>query len=244
MKIKYLVIACLFVGFKQINAQTGIGISNPDRSAQLDISSDRRGLLMPRIKLEKTTEEGPVLKPVATGLMVYNTQKMNDVVPGFYYWDETKKWVKVAKSDELSFDNLTPATTAGQVLTTILDTDNVTRKVEWRTPSAANVGRIITTSTNYTVLPTDYTIVASQLTGDITITLPDAGVNEGRMLSISQANVANASGDEVTVKFNMPVFYSDTLSKNELFASFYSPTGESLKIMLQSNGTNWIVIKT
>ncbi|RED22490.1 hypothetical protein BD847_3119 [Flavobacterium cutihirudinis] len=86
-------------------AQTGIGTVNPDNSAQLDITSNRRGLLIPRIALVKTTEQTPITAPAAS-LLVYNTANSNDVTPGFYYWDG--KWVRIAKSEDFNIDNLTP----------------------------------------------------------------------------------------------------------------------------------------
>lgn len=85
------------------HAQTGIGTFTPDKSARLDIYSDKTGFLMPRVALVKTIQQSPVTAP-ATSLMVYNTATSNDVTPGYYYWDG-QKWSRIAKSDELTFNN-------------------------------------------------------------------------------------------------------------------------------------------
>lgn len=69
----------------------GIGTSAPDPSAKLDIVSSDQGILIPRIALTQTTLAAPVISP-ETSLLVYNTASVNDVTPGFYYWDGTE-WV-------------------------------------------------------------------------------------------------------------------------------------------------------
>jgi hypothetical protein len=51
------------------NAQIGIGTSSPDSSALIDLSSTKKGLLIPRM----TTQEQSVLENPAIGLIVYNT---------------------------------------------------------------------------------------------------------------------------------------------------------------------------
>lgn len=421
-----LTFAVMGAGIYVSNAQTGIGTNNPDNSAQLDIYSNKRGVLLPRLQLVKTTEAGPVTGPVAS-LLIYNTATINDVTPGFYYWDGTK-WLRIARSDESTFANLTPdekaslkgdpgeqgpkgqdgtsvtikgsksdqdalpdtgnvvgdgyiidgnlwvwdgitfnnvgpiqgpkgdkgdagaaptigagnitgknliavsdgaenafkntdiSLTAGtdkQVLQTVGTTPtwvnassigdnlgnhtatqdltmsgrningalnvnasgtvtgaNLAATTKVTTPAAqiitgAGAGKVAVSDTDgnvvwtdpatiatsktaeitlvhesYAVLPADYTIIASKLSGDITITLPDAAANKGRILLISQTDVVNDAGNEVTVKFNVPVVYSDTMSKSELFAPFYSATGGTLKIALQSDNTNWHVVSS
>lgn len=108
----------------------------------------------------------------------------------------------------------------------------------------ANVKNIKIINSNYAVTDADYTIIASQLSNDITITLPDAASSKGRTLLISQTDVANSSGAEVTVKFNVPVIYSDSFSANEIAAPYYSATGGTLKITLQSDQNNWHVVSS
>ncbi|OXA78519.1 hypothetical protein SAMN05444397_1094 [Flavobacterium aquidurense] len=179
---------------------------------------------------------GTVISAIPTATSITGGQSLTSNTPGI---------LSVTGGDDVllkaaSLDIL-PATVDGQVLTTVVE--GTTKKVEWRSPASNNVMGIHLTSVNYTILPTDYTIIATHLDNDITITLPDAASNSGRILVINQMDVTNDSGAEVTVKFNLPVVYSDTVRKNQIISDYYSTsTGGSLKVTLQSDGNNWYVI--
>ncbi|MEZ0130674.1 hypothetical protein AB9T88_13285, partial [Flavobacterium sp. LBUM151] len=115
--------------------------------------------------------------------------------------------------------------------------------IKWAAPAASNVMGIKVISANYTITAADYTIIASKLNSDITITLPDAASSVGRLLVINQIDIAADSGAAVAVKFNIPVVYSDTVSKDQIISDYYSvSTGGSMKVTLQSDGTKWYVI--
>jgi hypothetical protein len=91
-------IILLFFIVGNIHAQQGIGINetnaDPDNSAILDVSSNLKGVLLPRVALTGTTLSFPVNSP-AVSLLVYNTSTNNDVTPGYYFWDGAK-WVRIA----------------------------------------------------------------------------------------------------------------------------------------------------
>jgi hypothetical protein len=70
-------------------AQVGIGTTNPDGSAALDITSTTKGLLIPRM----TTAQRDLISLPATGLMVYQT----DGTTGFYYYNGSS-WSDVASN--------------------------------------------------------------------------------------------------------------------------------------------------
>jgi hypothetical protein len=53
----------------EANAQHGIGVTNPDASAALEISSTKKGILFPRM----TTAQRDAIASPAEGLMIYNT---------------------------------------------------------------------------------------------------------------------------------------------------------------------------
>lgn len=72
----------------------GIGTTTPNANAILDINSNNKGLLVPRLSLTNTTAVSPLSAFVA-GLVVYNTATAGDVTPGYYGCDGTK-WVKLA----------------------------------------------------------------------------------------------------------------------------------------------------
>lgn len=75
-------------------AQVGIGILTPDPSAQLDITSGSKGLLIPRM----TSAARSSISLPATGLLVYQT----DAPAGFYYFDGTT-WNPVGTSALIGF---------------------------------------------------------------------------------------------------------------------------------------------
>jgi uncharacterized protein (TIGR02145 family) len=78
-------------------AQVGIGTITPAASAQLEISSTSKGLLIPRVALTGTTDAVTISSP-ATSLLVYNTTVNSYVTPGYYYNGGTSGsplWVKL-----------------------------------------------------------------------------------------------------------------------------------------------------
>ncbi len=66
----------------------GVGINSsgqaPDASAQLDVSSNQSGVLVPRIALLSRLDAQTILQP-ATSLVIFNTTQGSGLVPGFYY---------------------------------------------------------------------------------------------------------------------------------------------------------------
>jgi parallel beta-helix repeat protein len=82
----------------QLAAQQNVAINTtgaaPDASAILDVSSTNKGLLVPRVALTQTSLATPITTP-ATSLLVYNTATVNDVTPGYYYWDGTQ-WKSIS----------------------------------------------------------------------------------------------------------------------------------------------------
>jgi hypothetical protein len=69
----------LTAGTSTLFAQVGIGTSTPVASAQLDITSTNKGLLIPRVAFANRPASP------ATGLLIYQT----DNTPGFYYYNGT-----------------------------------------------------------------------------------------------------------------------------------------------------------
>jgi len=101
MKKIYLSLAFSFLASAGF-AQTKIGVagnSTPDlnTSAVLELEATDKGLLLPRVELTQTKDAAP-LKAHVEGMTVYNTAKVADVVPGFYYNDGTK-WQQMVTTD-------------------------------------------------------------------------------------------------------------------------------------------------
>ena len=131
-------------------AQQGFGTNTPDRSAAVDIVSNKRGLLIPRLDLTKTTEAGPVAKP-ENALFVYNKATANDVTPGFYYWEAANvanakeqglgRWVRFVSSNS---GNAVTVSAGTNVTVTPL-TDGHDTNYEVSVKGGAEAGQVLVT---------------------------------------------------------------------------------------------------
>jgi hypothetical protein len=87
-------ISSCFCGLNTAKGQTkggvGIGTTTPDKSAILDLSSNEKGLLLPRMSLQERTE----IKSPARGLMLYQTNFMS----GLYIYDG-KTWISIGSTE-------------------------------------------------------------------------------------------------------------------------------------------------
>lgn len=93
---KLLFISTLFI-INSISAQVGIGTTVIQNGVELQIESNNKGLLIPRVALTTTLLAAPVGPvPIATGILIYNTATsgigITGVTPGFYYWSGTE-WI-------------------------------------------------------------------------------------------------------------------------------------------------------
>lgn len=76
----------------------GIGNAHPHASAILDLNNDNsKGFLVPKMTLTNTAIAAPVTNPTV-GLLVFNTNIVNDVFPGFYFWDGNR-WVRLLSAN-------------------------------------------------------------------------------------------------------------------------------------------------
>jgi hypothetical protein len=90
--IRYLLLfSSLFMTSLATSGQIGIGTNTPDPSAQLDIVSTDKGLLIPRV----TSTEDVTASP-AKGLVVYQTSGAE----GFYVYDGSA-WCKLISANEV-----------------------------------------------------------------------------------------------------------------------------------------------
>ncbi|MGS4344440.1 hypothetical protein ACKUSY_02335 [Myroides odoratus] len=74
-------------------AQVGIGTKTPASSSQLDIVSDEKGVLFPRVNLVGETDKEPITGDLEESLFVYNLGEKG-LTAGFYYW-EKDRWVRL-----------------------------------------------------------------------------------------------------------------------------------------------------
>ena len=98
--LRIAVIICVISTIAIFSAQSqnqNVSINNtgaaPDGSAILDVSSTNKGILIPRVALTQTSSQSPITS-AAVSLLVYNTATVNDVAPGYYFWDGSK-WQKL-----------------------------------------------------------------------------------------------------------------------------------------------------
>src|SRR5690606_10010268 len=89
-------------------SQVGIGTLTPDSSSQLDVTASDKGVLLPRVALESTTDVVTITNGNVNSLLVFNTNTQNDITPGYYYWYEDK-WMRiVSKQHGAGLDTHTP----------------------------------------------------------------------------------------------------------------------------------------
>ena len=97
---KYLLLVLICLCFSTL-AQTGIGTTNPNASAKLEIAATDKGFLPPRIALTASNVFAPIAgtSSAAAGLLIYNTATAgtapNNVIPGYYYWNGTA-WTQIS----------------------------------------------------------------------------------------------------------------------------------------------------
>lgn len=108
-------------------SQVGIGTTDP--KAMLDIQSSDNGILIPRVELTETSDQSPITAPTPeVGLMVFNTATINDVTPGFYYWNGTA-WERMGSGDSTAWAltgnaGTNPGTAAGENFIGTSDTED------------------------------------------------------------------------------------------------------------------------
>ena len=102
MKIKLLLI--LF--FHQL-CFSQVGIETTAPNAQLDVTANDKGILIPRVGLTSLSTASPIVNPqgglLATSTLVYHTG-VNSINAGYYYWDGTR-WLGLVNDSVYSSTN-------------------------------------------------------------------------------------------------------------------------------------------
>lgn len=74
-----------------IFSQVGIGTQIIDNGVMLQIESDNKGILIPRIALTNDMGSSTIPGTLTNGTLIYNTTDNSSLNEGFYYW-KTDKW--------------------------------------------------------------------------------------------------------------------------------------------------------
>jgi hypothetical protein len=94
MKIKILYTLLVYgLIVQSVIAQTGIGTTTPNASAKLDVFSNNKGFLPPRVSLTDIYDQTTIASP-ATGLLVYCKGDAG-LAAGYYYWNGNA-WATIA----------------------------------------------------------------------------------------------------------------------------------------------------
>ncbi|MFT7049541.1 MAG: hypothetical protein ACJAZK_000124 [Psychroserpens sp.] len=122
--------------------QVGIGTTTPDISSILDVSSNSKGLLMPRLT---TLERDAIVSP-ATGLMIYNTTlndgQLNIGTPS------TSHWIGLKGPQEPLIDSVVFGDDISTISTDNLLVPGMTKSVEIGTYAVSFNGQHTTTAIN------------------------------------------------------------------------------------------------
>lgn len=89
--MKNLITLILILITATISGQVGISTDNPDSSAELDVSSTKKGVLIPRM----TQPQRLAIDNPATGLLVFQI----DLKKGFYYYDG-QSWLHLSDTNQ------------------------------------------------------------------------------------------------------------------------------------------------
>jgi hypothetical protein len=217
-KIALLTLA-YFVFVLSSLAQVGIGTTNPDPSAELDISATNKGILIPRVSLNNVSNTlTPINNPV-DGLMVYNTNPavIGGDGKGFYFFNNTtwEKIITTSSQDGTGTDNqnITGSALIGNVLNIGIENgtgQNINlsslKDKDWL--EAGNTEPNDINDNIYTMgkvkiglpvfLPSDgmFTVISDQSIG-VNITNNNSGTSSGMIVNLPTANATIKTGIEV-----------------------------------------------
>lgn len=130
---RYLIICAALFGVSYLgHAQVGIGTKKPSSAAMLDIVSEDKGVLIPRVALKSNKTFDPIKGDAKAnlGLLVFNTKTAPEggLTEGFYFWNGTS-WERIANTSEILSiieKNDTQSTEKIVEITTVVD--NLTGK--------------------------------------------------------------------------------------------------------------------
>ena len=212
-------------------AQVGIGTITPAASAQLDISSTSKGLLIPRVALTGTTDAVTISSP-AVSLLVYNTTANSYVTPGYYYNSGTSGsplWVKLVNEWGLDI-KLNKTDTAS------LSTRIHTKLDKWDTASLSN--RIDTKLSKW-----DTASLSERINTKLNSSVIDLGIRTGDIIYWDETLrkfrilAPGAEGQVLKIVSGIPAWRADATTSTTAF----SPCGTTITD-IDGNSYNTVLI--
>ncbi len=99
MKTIFLIITLL--SLRLLCAQVGINIDAPADGSMLDLNSENKGILIPRVNISDLSTISPISGGNQISLIVYNTNSTTK--EGFHFWNGTR-WVRLLDSTRIRDD--------------------------------------------------------------------------------------------------------------------------------------------
>lgn len=191
-------VGILFIFLTNLNAQIKIGenptIIHPD--AILEIESQNKGLLLPRLALVHSSDPSP-LSAHLMGMAAYNVAISGDLQPGFYFNDGSK-WVRLA-----GYSNVSNGIQIGNTGNLILGGN-----LDQPTTIGTSPSNTIAITGLETVAPDNYNVVMLDPTTGILYKSPPS-------LITKQVQLLHIASDGQT-QFNTPLQISD-IDKLEVY---------------------------
>ncbi|MCF8234481.1 MAG: hypothetical protein K9G67_05610 [Bacteroidales bacterium] len=201
-----------------VYGQIGVLTTTPESSAELDIVSGNKGILVPRIVLSSDlSSPSPVSSPV-NGLLVFNTGSNQPT--GFYYWNETS-WELIKSPSAIDITGPGSSTdqavvrfdgTSGKVIqNSVVTIDDV--------GNLSNVNGLTTDSIRITTNPAEGKILVSDASGNGTWeSAPPVDIEKNDITIVPNANTLNFEGmigvkDEGNYKATV-IFYKNSVTKD------------------------------
>ncbi len=232
MKLVRLLQLLLFLCVTSAFSQLGIGTTDPNLSAQLEIIANDKGVLIPKIALNSETDATTIANGNVEGLLVYNINTSSGLTLGYYYWSNAK-WNKLSTADATTIiDNLTTGGTTdalsaeqGKDLKGLVDTNS--------TAIGLNTAKITNVATDLTITGTTdaRTIVSSDGTDAVipVATTLVSGLMSTTLFDAVAANTLKTSGTTTTV--------IDDLTTGGTTDALSAEQGKDLKGLVDTNST-------
>lgn len=241
-KFRYLALfLVLGLGTKNIYAQQGLGTDKPSKASVLELSSDAKGLLIPRVALKSTSNFEPIKGALgndvksSNSLIVYNTANVSDVTPGFYYWTVANlKWNRLISNNDLALDLV------GDVNGTLAN--NTISKIQGQpvTFTGATNGQVISWNGS-SWIPTS--VIAENISGRKNLTPADQSivVNNGTGATLIDANIKVADLGITSVKLANNSVTSDKIANDAVTIDKIANAGNNQVLSTDASGNpTWV----